>query len=96
MPIWRDSEILYLKLTPRVSMSIPVSGKGHDTTFGQPTPVLANAIEFTRGSGFDVTPDGKQLLMLKGARSPGATLLNVTVDWADEVRRKLSESSKAK
>jgi hypothetical protein len=42
-------------------------------------------------SGFDVTPDGRRLLWatLEDSTPPAPTVINVVVNWFDELRAKL-------
>lgn len=84
--VWsRDSrEIFYL--SGNKLMAVPVETKG---TFTPGTPhAIATVDYFATGHCYDVLPDGKQFLFIKGTEQPHAsTQINVVFSWFDELKR---------
>jgi hypothetical protein len=54
---------------------------------GKPRRLFEGRYETSEGvwANYDVTPDGQRLLMVKGAQE--ATVINVVLNWAEEVKR---------
>jgi len=89
LPFWRGQELLYLGLSPRTPMVVPILRTSPSLKFGAPRPALKQ-FDYGPASGFEVSADGQRFLVLKGAGPPGATQLNVVVNWIAEVTRKVA------
>ena len=64
------------------------------TTFAAGTPValpIARAILLGPGRNFDITPDGKQFIVVMPATTAGDEQgqIAVTLNWFEELRRRL-------
>jgi eukaryotic-like serine/threonine-protein kinase len=88
MPVWRGSEIIYRhgEKTMAVTVSTkPAFSAGKPRllfeTSAVPTgqPVLA----------YDVSPDGKQFVFVKGMRESGPTRLALVLNWTEELKKKV-------
>ena len=59
---------------------------------GKPRRLFDKAYErsIALWADYDVSPDGRRLLMVRREKSPAAaTHINVVVNWSDELKRKL-------
>jgi len=64
-------------------------------SFGKPTPLpIGEGVQFAgRGRQFDITPDGKQFVVMLDASTPGGTKrppptqINVVLNWSEELKR---------
>jgi hypothetical protein len=57
---------------------------------GKPRRLFERRFERSGGvfANYDVTPDGRRLLLIKGsAPQEGATQINVVLNWVDELKR---------
>ena len=89
-PVWSKAgdEIFFLR-GPQV-LSAPVREKEGDLVAGQPKLLFDNH----RVIAFDVAPDGKRLLVAEDPNPGEQTRLDVVIQWAAEVRRKLEEAGR--
>ena len=87
-PVWSPAgdEIFFL-CGPQV-LSAPVSEKDGELVAGQPRLLFDNHRVFA----FDVARDGKRFLVAEDPNPGAQTRLDVVVQWAAEVRRKLEEA----
>jgi Tol biopolymer transport system component len=89
-PVWaqKGRELLYVSSNATL-MSTPILA-GSSFSFGNPTPVmdlrdygLGNA-----GRDFDVTPDGRRLLLMKdGLQEAGSAQIRVVQNWTEDLER---------
>jgi len=87
-PVWSPAgdEIFFLR--GRQVLSAPVSEKDGELVAGQPRSLFDNH----RVYAFDVARDAKRLLVAEDPNPGEQTRLDVVIEWAAEVRRKLEEA----
>ena len=87
LPIWRRDgrEIFYRN--PTGIWAVSING-GSSLSVGLPRKLFAaRAASDTATSGFDVTPDGRRVLMVQEDVTPLPRQINVIVNWAQTLKR---------
>jgi hypothetical protein len=92
-PRWtRDGDELFFSSKGKL-MVVVVTPNGDDIEFGEPSLIYTGVSTTTEPPGrpFDVTPDGKRLLIIEDDSSspPKRPELRLVTDFADEVRARL-------
>jgi Tol biopolymer transport system component len=91
-PLWsRDGKELFFIDASGVLMSVTVEGQS-PLVFGTPEKVLTNSylwsIPTFSGRQYDISPDGKRFLMLKGTNeSTTAGSVTIVQNWFEELKR---------
>jgi Tol biopolymer transport system component len=95
-PQWSaDGRELFYTALDGSLMSVPVSS-GPTFAWGTPTKLFANSFYVgrgvaSRGSTYDVSPDGRRFIMLKTTGDPGQLAEQATVvvvkNWGEELKR---------
>jgi Tol biopolymer transport system component len=80
----RTGELFYRQGDMMMSVEVKTSPT---LVVGKPRRLFEGRYEMNDGvfANYDVTPDGQRLLMVKGAQE--ATVINVVLNWAEEVKR---------
>jgi Tol biopolymer transport system component len=93
-PVWsRDGkEIFYRTLDGSKMMSVAVQTR---TVFSASAPKLLFHGSYARSPGtyfsnYDVSPDSQRFIMLEPEKSAADTQVNVVLNWAEELKRRLS------
>ncbi len=93
-PAWsRDGRELFYVSTDRHLMAVPVRKSAAGLDVLKPVQLFSIAAYFSGGQGrnYDVSLDGKRFVMVKNATTgaPTTTPINVVLNWADELRKKM-------
>ena len=102
-PVWRPDgrEIFFQELSGGVAklMAVPVTPEGDALRLGKPVPLFdlrgpgpTGVIEEYAGSGnagagYDILPDGKRFVMVRGADPQGAREIVLVQNWFEELKR---------
>ncbi|MBA3646151.1 MAG: serine/threonine-protein kinase [Gemmatimonadaceae bacterium] len=91
-PLWsRSGHQIFYRNGPRL-MAADISGGGIPSVASRRQMLTASVPEQASAANYDVSPDGKRVLM--GVPNGAAANLVVVVNWFTEVRRKLAEAGK--
>lgn len=71
-------------------MSVAVQSTGTTPSLGNPAVLFEGDFLFSvgSGSGYDVSPDGRQFYFIETGKSGGDSVkMNVVLNWTEELRR---------
>jgi hypothetical protein len=74
----------------RKLMSVAVQSNGTTPSLGNPVLLFEGDFLFNddNGSGYDVSPDGRQFYFIQTGKSSGNSVkINVVLNWTEELRR---------
>jgi Tol biopolymer transport system component len=88
VPVWSHDSRQLFYCSPDAIMAVVV---GTDGSFGAPRRLFDRSPYFFEFHSYDVSPDGKRLLMIR--RDPGSVprQLNVILNWFDELRNNMGK-----
>ena len=67
-------------------MSVAVAARGGAFSAGTPEPLFSGPFDLAT-TDFCVTPDGKHFIMVESDPNARPTLINVVLNWTEEVAR---------
>ena len=89
-PMWaRNGRELFFR-NGRKLMSVAVQSNGTTPSLGNPVLLFEGDFLFNDnyGSGYDVSPDGRQFYFIQTGKSSGNSVrINVVLNWTEELRR---------
>ena len=88
-PAWRrDGRELFYVTQDGMLMSVPVSHRGADWTFGTPTALFAtHAHPGMLRNSYDVSADGQKFLINRALEDPATVPITVELNWTTALRK---------